>query len=44
VPVIGRDELRRDKLATGRLCDLADLEDLGIDADGDAEGGPDAKP
>lgn len=30
VPVIGRAELRRNKLATGRLRDLADLEDLGI--------------
>lgn len=34
VPVIGRAELRRNKLATGRLRDLADLEDLGL-------GGPD---
>lgn len=30
VPVIGRAELRRNKIATGRLRDLADLEDLGI--------------
>jgi hypothetical protein len=29
VPVIGRAELRRNKLATGRLRDLADVEDLG---------------
>lgn len=31
VPVIGRAELRRNKLATGRLRDLADVEDLGLD-------------
>lgn len=31
VPVIGRAELRRNKLATGRLRDLADVEDLGDD-------------
>jgi len=31
LPVIGRAELRRNKLATGRLRDLADLEDLGLD-------------
>jgi hypothetical protein len=31
VPVIGRAELRRNKLATGRLRDLADIEDLGLD-------------
>jgi hypothetical protein len=30
VPVIGRAELRRNKLATGRLRDLADVEDLGL--------------
>ncbi len=30
VPVIGRSELRRNKIATGRLRDLADLEDLGF--------------
>lgn len=30
VPVIGRAELRRNKLATGRLRDLADIEDLGL--------------
>lgn len=30
VPVIGRADLRRNKLATGRLRDLADLEDLGL--------------
>ncbi|MEQ8718613.1 MAG: hypothetical protein RIE08_13460 [Acidimicrobiales bacterium] len=30
VPVIGRTDLRRNKLATGRLRDLADLEDLGL--------------
>jgi hypothetical protein len=29
VPVIGRADLRRNKLATGRLHDLADVEDLG---------------
>ena len=29
VPVIGRAELRRNKLATGRLRDLADADDLG---------------
>lgn len=28
VPVIGRTELRRNKLATGRLRDLADAEEL----------------
>lgn len=33
VPVIGRAELRRNKLATGRLRDLADIEDLGLDED-----------
>lgn len=33
VPVIGRRELRRNKLATGRLRDLADAEDLGGDDD-----------
>lgn len=33
VPVIGRTELRRNKLATGRLRDLADVEDLGLDED-----------
>ena len=31
MPVIGRVELRRNKLATGRLRDLADVEDLGLD-------------
>jgi len=31
MPVIGRAELRRNKLATGRLRDLADVEDLGLD-------------
>jgi hypothetical protein len=31
VPVIGRAELHRNKLATGRLRDLADIEDLGLD-------------
>lgn len=30
VPVIGRAELHRNKLATGRLRDLADIEDLGL--------------
>ena len=35
MPVIGRAELRRNKLATGRLRDLADVEDLGL-------GGPDS--
>jgi hypothetical protein len=34
VPVIGREELRRNKLATGRLRDLADIEDLGLDEPG----------
>lgn len=34
VPVIGRTELRRNKLATGRLRDLADVEDLGGDDPG----------
>jgi hypothetical protein len=43
VPVIGREELRRNKLATGRLRDLADLEDLGIEADGEAGGPPGAE-
>jgi hypothetical protein len=33
VPVIGRMELHRNKLATGRLRDLADIEDLGLDVD-----------
>jgi hypothetical protein len=28
VPVIGRADLRRNKLATGHLRDLADAEDL----------------
>lgn len=32
VPVIGRADLRRNKLATGRLRDLADVEDLGLDS------------
>jgi hypothetical protein len=36
VPVIGRAELRRNKLATGRLRDLADVEALGLDEDADA--------
>jgi hypothetical protein len=35
VPVIGRADLRRNKLATGRLRDLADVEDLGLDTDPD---------
>lgn len=38
VPVIGRAELRRNKLATGRLRDLADIEDLGL---GPIDAGPD---
>jgi hypothetical protein len=42
VPVIGRTELRRDKLATGRLRDLADIEDLGLDRDGPADESPTA--
>ncbi len=33
VPVIGRADLRRNKLATGRLRDLADAEDLPDDVD-----------
>ncbi len=33
VPVIGRTELRRNKLATGRLRDLADAEELMPDED-----------
>jgi hypothetical protein len=33
VPVIGRTDLRRNKLATGRLRDLADVEDLGPEVD-----------
>lgn len=33
VPVIGRSELRRNKLATGRLRDLADIEELGLELD-----------
>ena len=33
VPVIGRGELHRNKLATGRLRDLADIEDLGLSHD-----------
>lgn len=36
VPVIGRAELRTNKLATGRLRDLADVEDLGMDTNGSA--------
>lgn len=44
VPVIGRDDLRRNKLATGRLRDLADLEDLGIVVDDDSWGPPDIEP
>lgn len=37
VPVIGRSDLRRNKLATGRLRDLADAEELrGGDEDSDA--------
>lgn len=41
VPVIGRTELRRNKLATGRLRDLADVEDLGLGpADSAAEPPP----
>ena len=31
VPVIGRADLRRNKLATGRLRDLADAEELAPD-------------
>jgi hypothetical protein len=30
VPVIGLDDFARNKRSTGRLRDLADLEDLGI--------------
>ena len=41
VPVIGRAELRRNKLATGRLRDLADIEDLGL---GPADSEPDPPP
>jgi hypothetical protein len=41
VPIIGRTELRRNKLATGRLRDLADVEDLGLDVDDDTEHEPD---
>jgi hypothetical protein len=41
VPVIGRAELRRNKLATGRLRDLADIEDLGL---GPADSGPEPPP
>lgn len=39
VPVIGRTELRANKLATGRLRDLADLEDLGMPPSEGAEPG-----
>ena len=38
VPVIGWAELRRNKLATGRLRDLADVDDLGSDAQRDPGG------
>jgi hypothetical protein len=41
VPVIGRAELRRNKLATGRLRDLADIEDLGL---GPADSEPESPP
>jgi hypothetical protein len=40
VPVIGRAELRRNKLATGRLRDLAYIEDLGLDDDAEADDSP----
>lgn len=35
VPVIGRSELRKNKLATGRLRDLADAEELAPDDPGE---------
>ena len=41
VPVIGRAELRVNKLATGRLRDLADLEDLGMHPNAGAAWPPD---
>ncbi|MGA9342830.1 MAG: hypothetical protein WBV61_10955 [Rhodanobacteraceae bacterium] len=32
-PIIGRDDLIRNKKASGRLSDLADLERLGVKLD-----------